>query len=145
VLLTAGMHDPRVPAWQPAKLTARLQAATTSGRPVVLRVEAHGGHRFGSTRDQESALLADELAFLLHAFGLDDPDRRGSPSGSFPVHIEGNVRASAKRRGGGASGPEHGRTSGDMQCTSSPNSVTRCCAHQRSVATTQSRAFCMGG
>jgi hypothetical protein len=32
VLLTAGMHDPRVPAWQPAKLAARLQAATTSGR-----------------------------------------------------------------------------------------------------------------
>jgi prolyl oligopeptidase len=82
VLLTAGMNDPRIPAWQPAKLAARLQAATTSGRPVVLRVEAHGGHGFGSTRDQESALLADELAFLLHAFGLDDPDRRGSPSES---------------------------------------------------------------
>jgi prolyl oligopeptidase len=74
VLLTAGMNDPRVAAWQPAKLAARLQAATTSGRPVVLRVELHGGHGVGSTRDQESALLADELAFLLHAFGLDDPD-----------------------------------------------------------------------
>jgi hypothetical protein len=56
-----------------------LQAATTSGRPAVLRVEAHGGHSLGSTRDQQSALLADELAFLLHAFGLDDPDR-GWPS-----------------------------------------------------------------
>jgi prolyl oligopeptidase len=33
-----------------------LQAATTSGRPVVLRVEAHGGHGLGSARDQESAL-----------------------------------------------------------------------------------------
>jgi hypothetical protein len=59
-----------------------LQAATTSGRPVVLRVEAHGGHGLGSTRDQESALLADELAFLLHAFGMDDPDRRDCPSES---------------------------------------------------------------
>ena len=73
VLLTAGMNDPRVPAWQPAKLAARLQAATTSDRPVVLRVERHGGHGIGSTRDQENALLADELAFLLHAFGLDQP------------------------------------------------------------------------
>jgi prolyl oligopeptidase len=72
VLLTAGMNDPRVPAWEPAKLAARLQAATTSGRPVLLRVEPHGGHGIGSTSDQESALLADELAFLLHAFGLDD-------------------------------------------------------------------------
>jgi prolyl oligopeptidase len=72
-LLTAGMNDPRVPVWQPAKLAARLQAATTSDRPVVLRVERHGGHSIGSTRDQENALLADELAFLLHAFGLDQP------------------------------------------------------------------------
>jgi prolyl oligopeptidase len=73
VLLTAGMNDPRVPAWQPAKLAARLQAATTSDRPVVLRVERHGGHGVGSTMDQENALLADELAFLLHALGLDEP------------------------------------------------------------------------
>jgi prolyl oligopeptidase len=82
VLVTAGMNDPRVPAWEPAKLAARLQAATTSGRPILLRVEAHGGRGFGSTRDQEHALLADELAFLLHAFGLDDPDRHSSPSES---------------------------------------------------------------
>jgi prolyl oligopeptidase len=73
VLLTAGLHDPRIPPWQPAKLAARLQAATSSGRPVLLRVEAQGGHGAGATRDQESALLADELAFLLHAFGLDTP------------------------------------------------------------------------
>ena len=59
-----------------------LQAATTSGRPVVLRVEAHGGHSLGSARYQESALLADELAFLLHAFGLADPDRRDGPNES---------------------------------------------------------------
>ena len=45
----------------------------TSDRPVVLRVERHGGHGIGSTMDQENALLADELAFLLHAFGLDEP------------------------------------------------------------------------
>jgi predicted amidophosphoribosyltransferase len=43
-----------------------LQAATTSGRPVVLRVETHGGHSLGSARYQESALLAGELAFCLH-------------------------------------------------------------------------------
>jgi prolyl oligopeptidase len=33
-----------------------LHAATTSVRPVGLRVEAHGGHGLGSARDQESAL-----------------------------------------------------------------------------------------
>lgn len=51
--------------WQPGKLTARLQAATGSGRPVILRVENHGGHGLGSTTDQRDAALADEYAFLL--------------------------------------------------------------------------------
>ena len=65
VLLTCGRNDPRVDAWQPAKLAARLQAASTSGRPVLLRVEADGGHGFGATRQQEDDLLADKLAFAL--------------------------------------------------------------------------------
>ncbi|MFB9207614.1 prolyl oligopeptidase family serine peptidase [Nonomuraea spiralis] len=64
----AGRRDARVPPWQPAKLAARLQAASASGRPVLLRVEEHGGHGAGSTREQEHALLADVPAFLLHAF-----------------------------------------------------------------------------
>ncbi|MEU7900620.1 prolyl oligopeptidase family serine peptidase [Nonomuraea sp. NPDC049152] len=68
VLLTAGLRDARVPPWQPAKLAARLQAVTSSGLPVLLRVEEHGWHGAGSTREQEHALLADVLAFLLHAF-----------------------------------------------------------------------------
>ncbi|AQZ63345.1 hypothetical protein BKM31_19440 [[Actinomadura] parvosata subsp. kistnae] len=67
VLMTTGLHDARVPPWQPAKLAARLRAATASGRPVLLRVEEHGGHGAGSTRDQEQELLADVLAFVLHA------------------------------------------------------------------------------
>ncbi len=68
VLLTTGLNDPRVAVWQPMKMTARLQAATTSGRPVVLRVEEQAGHGIGSTKAQQDALLADELAFLLHVF-----------------------------------------------------------------------------
>jgi prolyl oligopeptidase len=72
VLLTAGRNDPRLPAWQPGKMAARLQAATTSGRPVLLRVDAHAGHGHGSTRHQRDALTADMLAFLLHAFTVED-------------------------------------------------------------------------
>jgi prolyl oligopeptidase len=67
-LFTAGRNDPRVPAWQPAKMTARLQAATSSDRPVLLRVERHGGHGFGSTAEQRDAELAYELAFLFDQF-----------------------------------------------------------------------------
>jgi len=69
VLLTAGMNDPRVVAWQPAKMAARLQAATGSGKPVLLRVEFEGGHGMGSTQEQLDAELADKLAFLLEQFG----------------------------------------------------------------------------
>jgi len=64
VLITAGLNDPRVVAWQPAKMAARLQAATASGRSVLLRVEEHGGHGPGSTRAQRNAVMADIFAFL---------------------------------------------------------------------------------
>jgi prolyl oligopeptidase len=76
VLLTVGLHDPRVAAWQPAKMAARLQAATGSDRPVLLRVEEHGGHGIGATRTQEQQELADELAFLLAAVSTGARPRR---------------------------------------------------------------------
>ena len=66
VLLTAGLNDPRVVVWQPAKMAARLQAATASGRPVLLRIDPHAGHGYGSTQAQRTELTADILAFLLH-------------------------------------------------------------------------------
>lgn len=69
VLVTCGRNDSRVAAWLPGKMAARLQAATASGRPVLLRVEDDAGHGFGSTVDQVSAELADELAFLLDRLG----------------------------------------------------------------------------
>ena len=69
-LLTTGLNDPRVDVWQATKMAARLQAASRSGRPILLRVEEQGGHGAGSTLAQEDALLADELAFLLEQFGI---------------------------------------------------------------------------
>jgi prolyl oligopeptidase len=67
VLLTAAAHDARVPAWQPGKLAARLQAATASGRPVLFRLELDAGHGygFGSTSSQLNEELADCYGFLL--------------------------------------------------------------------------------
>jgi prolyl oligopeptidase len=69
VLLTGGANDPRVTVWIPAKMTAKLQAATTGGRPVLFRVEFDAGHGIGSTRTQRDAETADEFAFLLWQFG----------------------------------------------------------------------------
>ena len=70
VLVATGINDPRVEAWQAAKLAARLQAATASGKPVLLRVDFDAGHGFGSTRTQRNEELADTLAFLLWQFGV---------------------------------------------------------------------------
>jgi prolyl oligopeptidase len=69
VLLTTGANDPRVAPWQAAKMTARLQAATTSGKPVLLRVDYDAGHGMGSTKTQRDSETADELSFLLWQFG----------------------------------------------------------------------------
>ncbi|HEX5628805.1 MAG TPA: prolyl oligopeptidase family serine peptidase, partial [Usitatibacteraceae bacterium] len=71
VLLTTGMNDPRVDPWQAAKMAARLQAASTSGKPVLMRVEWEGGHGQGASRAQRVEELADIYAFLLWQFGHD--------------------------------------------------------------------------
>ena len=44
VLGVAGWNDPRVVPWQPGKFVAALQAATTSGRPVLMKVNYDNGH-----------------------------------------------------------------------------------------------------
>jgi prolyl oligopeptidase len=72
VMLTTGVNDPRVDSWEAGKMTARLQAATSSGKPILLRVDFDAGHGFGSGRAQRNQLIADELSFALWQFG--DPD-----------------------------------------------------------------------
>ncbi len=68
VLLTAGENDTRVDAWHAKKMTARLQAATSSGRPVLLRLEPTG-HLAGSL-DQSIDESTDIHAFLFDQLGL---------------------------------------------------------------------------
>ena len=72
VLLTHGMNDPRVEPWMSAKMTARLQKATTSDKPILFRVEYGAGHGIGSTRSQYLEQKADQWAFLLWQFGLSN-------------------------------------------------------------------------
>lgn len=72
VLIETGINDPRVAPWESGKYAAALQAATSSGRPVLLRVDFEGGHGYGSTKAQEEAQEADEWTFYLWQFG--DPE-----------------------------------------------------------------------
>jgi len=68
-LLTSGFNDPRVAPWQPGKMAAHLQAATTSGRPVLFLVDFDAGHGMGSSKSQRDRELADQLAFLYWQIG----------------------------------------------------------------------------
>jgi prolyl oligopeptidase len=70
VLLTTGVTDPRVAPFHVAKMTAHLQAATNSGKPVLLRVDYDAGHGIGSTRGQQDREAADSFAFLLWQTGV---------------------------------------------------------------------------
>jgi len=68
VLFTAGEFDPRVEAHHAKKMTARLQAATSSDQPVLLRMES-GGHGIGRSLDEMVGEVTDYLTFLFDCLG----------------------------------------------------------------------------
>ena len=67
VLLTHGINDPRVEPWLSAKMAARLQASTTSGNPVLLRIDYDAGHGIGNSRQQFIDGFADIYAFVFES------------------------------------------------------------------------------
>jgi prolyl oligopeptidase len=70
VLLTHGVNDPRVEVWQSTKAAARLMAATTSGKPVLVRLAYDAGHGIGNTKKQTLEERADMFAFFLWQMGV---------------------------------------------------------------------------
>ena len=72
VLLHTGANDPRVPSWVVAKMAARLEAASRSGKQILLDIDYDAGHGIGSQREQERKHWADLMAFALWQLG--DPD-----------------------------------------------------------------------
>jgi prolyl oligopeptidase len=70
VMLTHGVNDPRVEVWHSTKTAARLMAATSSGKPVLLRLDYQAGHGVGNTREQQQAETADVLAFFARHLGM---------------------------------------------------------------------------
>lgn len=73
-LVTTGLNDPRVSAWQPAKFAARLRQATASQHPVLFFADGEAGHGMGNTKSKAFESLADVLSFGLWQCG--DPDFR---------------------------------------------------------------------
>ncbi|NTV93142.1 MAG: S9 family peptidase [Chlorobiaceae bacterium] len=71
-LVTAGLNDPRVIAWQPGKFAARLQKASVSGKPVLFFADDKAGHGMGNSKTKEFESLADVLSFGLWQTGHPD-------------------------------------------------------------------------
>jgi prolyl oligopeptidase len=60
-------------------MAARLQAASTSGKPVLLRIDYDAGHGFGSTKKSQYEERADTFAFLFWQFGVEGFQPRPQP------------------------------------------------------------------
>src|SRR5581483_4769894 len=72
VLFATGANDGRVNPYHSRKMTARLQAATSSSYPILLRTSARAGHGTGS-RTQAIEQFTDTLAFLFDQLGIKQP------------------------------------------------------------------------
>ena len=75
VMLVHGVNDPRVDYWHSSKMAARLAAATTSGKPVLLNLDYDAGHGVGSTKTQRQQQIADYYAFLFWQTGKPEFQR----------------------------------------------------------------------
>jgi prolyl oligopeptidase len=64
VMFFTGDSDTRVDPLHARKMTALVQAASTSGRPVLLHYSLAGGHSAGVSVDQQIQDDADQMTFL---------------------------------------------------------------------------------
>ncbi len=71
VLLLTGHNDGRVDPYHSRKMTARLQATTTSGLPVLLRYNYDSGHGIGAGLAERVAQEADVYAFLAQQLNMN--------------------------------------------------------------------------
>jgi oligopeptidase B len=70
VLVTAGLNDPRVAYWEPAKYTAKLRATKTDTNRLLLRTNMGAGHSGASGRFDFLREVAFKYAFVLDVLKL---------------------------------------------------------------------------
>jgi oligopeptidase B len=71
ILVTAGLNDPRVTYWEPAKWVARLRELKTDGNDLLLKTNMGAGHGGKSGRFESLKETAEEFAFILWQLGVD--------------------------------------------------------------------------
>ena len=72
ILAVAGLTDPRVTYWEPAKWIAKLRALNTGAKPILLRTNMGAGHGGASGRFSRLDEVAIAYAFALWSVGLAD-------------------------------------------------------------------------
>lgn len=72
LMVTAGLNDPRVTYWEPAKWVARLRKLKTDGNELVLKTNMGAGHGGKSGRFASLRETAEEYAFILWQLGVAD-------------------------------------------------------------------------
>ncbi|MEY3197138.1 MAG: hypothetical protein RLZZ59_506 [Pseudomonadota bacterium] len=70
IFATAGLYDPRVGYWEPAKWVARLRELKTDENVVLLKTDLESGHQGSSGRFDRFTEIAEEYAFILKVFGI---------------------------------------------------------------------------
>ena len=70
VIATAGLTDPRVTWWEPAKWVAKLRATKTGDRLLLLHTNMEAGHGGAAGRFDRLKETALVYAFVLHVFGI---------------------------------------------------------------------------
>jgi len=71
VLLATAESDTRVDPMHARKMAARLQAATSSARPILLRLESRAGHGAGKPLNKVLEELTDTWAFVFSEVGVE--------------------------------------------------------------------------
>jgi len=70
LLVTAGLNDPRVTYWEPAKWVARLRELKTDQNELLLKTNMGAGHGGKSGRFESLKETAEEYAFILWQLGV---------------------------------------------------------------------------
>ena len=78
LLVTAGLNDPRVAYWEPAKWVARLRRLKTDKNLLLLKTNLGAGHGGPSGRYERFRETAFDYAFILDRLGVEKPDGDGS-------------------------------------------------------------------